>query len=581
MGLDLLEECEGDELFVLTTPEEIERLRGHGWAIRIDEEQSSHLPRAGLAPGKNTYLGGYRTVTHMRAVLDSEAARYPRLARVFVYGRSWERVWRGAAAGHDLFGIRLTNRARPGPKPTFLLMAAIHPRELATPELALRFVDYLLSHYGVDGDVTWLLDEHLVVVVPVLNPDGRVLAEHGYLQRKNTDSSHGGDCGVPDIGVDLNRNSDFEWGTVDTPAESTCAETYPGPVAASEPETTALRDLIRSLFADQRGTGDTDPAPPTATGILVTLHSYGDLVIWPWGWTSAAPNAADLSAIGLKFASYNHFTPQQAIDLYPTSGTIDDWAYGELGIAAFTFEVGGSSGACGGFFPAFRCLDGGVDGSFWPRNLPAFLYAARIARTPYAFAHSPTPETATAAALSSGSIEIRARFDDQSVGGRPIAAAEYYLDVPPWRGGAAQQMSPGDGKFDSSSEVATALLGPISSRRLVLVRARDAGGSWGPVRGVFTPDRACVATLTPSRRSFGSAGGAARVAVRLPLRCKWTATSNDPWVTIMAGASGTGNGTVTYSVASNAAATSRTATLVIANRNFTLTQSAPQPGGDR
>ncbi len=63
MGLDLLEECEGDELFILTTPEEVARLQGEGWTVALDEEQSRNLPHADVAPGKDTYLGGYRTVT--------------------------------------------------------------------------------------------------------------------------------------------------------------------------------------------------------------------------------------------------------------------------------------------------------------------------------------------------------------------------------------------------------------------------------------------------------------------------------------------------------------------------------------
>ena len=159
-------------------------------------------------------------------------------------------------------------------------MAAIHARELSTSELALRFVDHLLESYGVDGDATWLLDEHLIVVVPVANPDGRVLAEQGYLQRKNTDTSHGS-CAVPRIGVDLNRNADFKWGVVNKPTESPCGETYPGPVPASEPEITALQSLVRSLFADQRGPNDTDAAPITTTGILLTIHSYSNLVLCP------------------------------------------------------------------------------------------------------------------------------------------------------------------------------------------------------------------------------------------------------------------------------------------------------------
>src|SRR5436190_1016675 len=160
-----------------------------------------------------------------------------------------------------------------------------------------------------------------------------------------------------------------------------CGQTYPGLSGSSEPETLALQNLIRSLFPDQRGTGDYDLAPITTTGILLTLHSFGDLVLYPWGWTNdAAPNQAGLDKIGSKFASYNGFTYGQSIILYPTSGTTDDWSYGELGIASFTFEVGSAGGECGFFDPHYTCLDGGADGAFWPRNLPAFLHAARIAR---------------------------------------------------------------------------------------------------------------------------------------------------------------------------------------------------------
>jgi Zinc carboxypeptidase len=113
---------------------------------------------AGLSPARDTFLGGCRTVTEMRAFLDARAAEHPDRAEVFVYGSSWEKVTSGETAGHDLFSIRLTNRGLPGPKPTLFLMAAIHDRELSTSELALRLVDHLLSNYGVDGDVTWLLE---------------------------------------------------------------------------------------------------------------------------------------------------------------------------------------------------------------------------------------------------------------------------------------------------------------------------------------------------------------------------------------------------------------------------------------
>ena len=145
-------------------------------------------------------------------------------------------------------------------------------------------------------------------------------------------------------------------------------------MCSSDLETQAIQTLVRSLFPDQRGPNDDDPAPRDATGLMITLRSYADLVLWPWGATrKSAPNAAELSAIGRKFASYNGLTPQQSVGLYPTSGTTDDWSYGELGISSYTFEIGPNTGPCAGFFAPYRCLDGETGGNFWPRNLPALL----------------------------------------------------------------------------------------------------------------------------------------------------------------------------------------------------------------
>lgn len=487
LGLDLLETRDGDDLFILTTHEQIERLRDDGWRIRVDDEMTTQT--MWLSP--ETFLDGYRTVAEMRAQLEASAAIYPNLAEFFIYGQSWEKASTQGQSGHDLFGVRLTTRSKAGPKPVFFLMAAIHARELTTSEIALRLVDHLLVNYGVDGDVTWLLDEHQIVIIPMVNPDGRVVAERGLLQRKNTNTTHGGACSNPPLvgnqfGVDLNRNYSFRWGVVNAPTEPPCGQTFPGLTPASEPETAAIQDLVRSLFPDQRGPNDTDAAPMDATGVLITLHSFGNLALWPWGSTrTKAPNATELELIGGKLASYNGHTPQQSIELYPTSGTTDEWSYGELGVASFTFEIGPANGPCGGFFAPYSCLDGGVGGEFWPRNLPALLYAARIARTPYQLVHGPTPESLIAALNNNGQVELRAVFDETGNGSQAIVAAEFYVDVPPWCGGVANQMIAADGVFDSAAERATALVNSASPRSLFYVRARDAAGNWGPVRAAY------------------------------------------------------------------------------------------------
>ncbi|GIV98199.1 MAG: hypothetical protein KatS3mg057_2856 [Herpetosiphonaceae bacterium] len=482
LGLDLLELREGDELFAIMTAAQAQRLRDEGWQIAVDEEQTAMLRQQPT----RAFYGGYRSIAEMRAALEEAEARYPHLAEVFVYGRSWE--------GRDLVGISLTNKLRPGPKPTFFLMAGIHARELATPELALRLVDHLLDGYGSDGDVTWLLDEHTIIVVPGANPDGHLKVAEGdspYMQRKNRNTSQGNCAEPPDdwnqYGVDLNRNSSFKWGGAST-SSNPCSLVFKGASMASEPETQALQSLITSLFPDQRGPADSDAAPADATGILISLHSFSDMVLYPWGWTdSPAPNGGDLALIGHKLASYNGYRAGQPGEiLYNASGTTDDWSYGELGIASFTFEVGPQSGTCAGFMPPYSCIDGDGGGrAFWPENRPALLYAARIARAPYLLIHGPTPESLTATVIASNTVELLAVFDEQYNGGQPITAAEYYVDIPPWRGSVAGSMAPADGSFSSLNESAVAVIGPIPGRHLIYARGQDAAGNWGPVRAVL------------------------------------------------------------------------------------------------
>jgi uncharacterized protein (TIGR03437 family) len=84
----------------------------------------------------------------------------------------------------------------------------------------------------------------------------------------------------------------------------------------------------------------------------------------------------------------------------------------------------------------------------------------------------------------------------------------------------------------------------------------------------------CTYSIAPTSAQISAAGGSGTVAVTTASGCSWTATSSAAWLTITSGASGTGNGTVTYSVAANSATASRTATLAVAGQTFTVTQTA-------
>ncbi len=333
--------------------------------------------------GVQTYYGGYRTVAEHEKHLTDVAAAYPALTQVYDIGDSWRKT-RGQG-GHDIKAICITRKQagdcalNPGSaKPRFALIAQLHARELSTGELAWRWIDHVTKGYGTDAEVTSILDTTELWVVPIVNPDGVDIVASGgnqpLLHRKNANNT-GASCSAPSYGVDLNRNSTFKWGGAGT---NRCGETYQGTAAGSEPETRAIEALFKQLFPDQRGPGDTEPAPVTTKGVMITVHSHGNLIMPPWGWTwNANPNATQLAALGRKMAAFNGYTVKAEGS---TTGTTDDFTYGNLGIASYTFEIGSGSGSCGGFLPQYSC----VDSLFWPKNKGAFLTAAKAAKAPYA-----------------------------------------------------------------------------------------------------------------------------------------------------------------------------------------------------
>jgi hypothetical protein len=88
----------------------------------------------------------------------------------------------------------------------------------------------------------------------------------------------------------------------------------------------------------------------------------------------------------------------------------------------------------------------------------------------------------------------------------------------------------------------------------------------------------CTYSISPTSQSFSASGGYGSVSVTTQSECSWTAISNNvSWITITSVSSGTGSGTVNYSVAANTSTSSRTGTMPIAGQTFTVNQSAPAP----
>lgn len=85
----------------------------------------------------------------------------------------------------------------------------------------------------------------------------------------------------------------------------------------------------------------------------------------------------------------------------------------------------------------------------------------------------------------------------------------------------------------------------------------------------------CGYTLSASSTAFSSAGGSSSVNVTTAGSCDWSVSNIPAWVTVNSGNSGTGNGTVSFTVAPNTNAANRSAVLDIGGRNFTISQGAP------
>jgi carboxypeptidase T len=479
------------EVDVLLTPSQLQQLQAQGLDLKVNAKLSwDARMQAKAAPNQSNGIANYpcyRTVEETLQRLDALALLHPNLVSVSNVGDSYlQSVGQG---GYPIKAIRIENSAVPGAKAPMMLIGAIHAREYTTAETVLRFAEHLLGGYGTDADITWMLDHSSILLIPQANPDGRKRAETGISQRRNLRPLTCATAAASS-GVDLNRNSSFYWGIAGGSSVNGCDDTFRGGAAGSEPEVQALESVITSFFADQRGPGVIDAAPSDTTGLFISLHSYSKLVLFPWGAVNnAAPNKAGLETLGRKFGHYTRYKVCQPPScLYAASGTTDDKAYGETGVASFTFELGTS------FFEACPSYEQNV----WPVMRDALSFGLKAARRPY---QEPSgPEVLQLRAVrTENSITIRGFADDtrsfsNGVGieaSQNIAGAEYFVDQSPQAGALPNAMQSADGAFDANRESLFARFtrADAASITRIFVRSRDSSGQFGVPAAVWVVDQ--------------------------------------------------------------------------------------------
>jgi hypothetical protein len=419
-------------------------------AGRRAELTADELPKDLVGRGAPSY---FRTYEQLKTAMFDLQTKYPDLVEVRDIGDTWEKTQ--GKADRDVWALVLTNKKVAGDKPSTMHIGGIHAREIANPELLMTFATQLLEGHGRDADATMLLDSRETVLVPMLNADGHAVIEKGYanerggdlMQRKNTSGADG---------TDLNRNFPFHWGGPGA-SSSPGSETYRGPSAGSEPETKAITAYVKEHKPD----------------FFIDWHSYSRLNMFPWGDTKEhTKDHNGFKALAEKFTTYNGYSPIQSIQLYPTTGTTDDHAYGAEGVPSMAIETG----------KAFHEDDKGFQ-QVLRENLPVLNYVVKVADSPFTEVFGPD---ATDVVVDPSSKQLSFHLSDANNGKQALAGAELVTDVHA-APGSGVALTAADGAFDEVDEdikgsaANLAGLKDAGDGTLVYVRGKDAQGNWGPL----------------------------------------------------------------------------------------------------
>ena len=275
-----------------------------------DEQQYFELPQ-NFALGS---MGGYLTYNEMLQNLDSMAAKYPNLVKPRTNISNTLRTSENRA----LVWFKISdNPNQDENEPEILYSALHHAREPLSMSQLIYLAWYCLENYQTNPDIKFLLDNTELYFVPCVNPDGYIYNQNnnpqgGGMWRKNRRLNADGT-----YGVDLNRNYGFNWG-IDNLGSSPdpSSDLYRGTAGFSEPETQLMR-----LFCNQH-----------QFKIALNAHSYGNLLIYPWGYNNGATNdSTTFRNLSRTATEHNRSRCGTAIETvqYNVNGTSDDWMYGE------------------------------------------------------------------------------------------------------------------------------------------------------------------------------------------------------------------------------------------------------------
>ncbi|XP_045521348.1 carboxypeptidase B-like [Pieris brassicae] len=267
--------------------------------------------------------------------MDEVAAYYPNIVKQVTAGRSFE--------GRPIKYMKISStNFEDRSKSVIFVDATLHAREWITTPAAVYAIHKLVE----DRTDPELLENFDWIIMPVANPDGYEYSHTNERFWRKTRSTDQSPLSIMCPGVDGNRNFDIHWATVGT-SNNACSDTYGGSKPFSEIETRLVRDVLEENLSRMI--------------LYITIHSYGSMILYPWGHDgSLSNNALGLHTVGVAMADaiYGKTLPvfsryrvgnSLLVIGYGASGAAEDYAH-SIGVPlTYTYELPGLRRGLQGF----------------------------------------------------------------------------------------------------------------------------------------------------------------------------------------------------------------------------------------
>ena len=190
----------------------------------------------------------YRSFEEMEDFLVNISINYPDITNLFSLGKSYQ--------NRDIWCLEISdNPGMDENEPGVLFTGLHHAREWPTLEICLYIIENLTENYSIDSEITSLIDNRRLWVIPCVNPDGYYYDHDlGNDWRKNRHYFSEFDT----WGVDLNRNYGGSsngdpwaaWGSLGDGSGShhPSSSLFCGPSPISENETTIVKNLFWKMI---------------------------------------------------------------------------------------------------------------------------------------------------------------------------------------------------------------------------------------------------------------------------------------------------------------------------------------------